>query len=175
METVVSSGVESDDTVRILKDIRDEIRNARNELRDEIRGVRTERVDPPDQARKTRAAMVVLGFGVAALTAALLIGRDGGKSVERTVDKSGAKTGEKKAGGEIVAVGAPASLRDPPIPAPPPPVVAASATALSAPARVTVPAAAEPQETALAAPKRAHMRHKARPPTEAELEEPAKL
>ncbi len=58
---------ESDNAVEILKDIRDEIRGARNELRDEIRGVRTERVEAPAQARKRRAVLIAAVAGATAI------------------------------------------------------------------------------------------------------------
>src|SRR5580692_2398514 len=82
METAVAAGAESEDTVRILKDIRDEIRHARNELRDEIRGVRTERVDRPAQRRRARAPLFV-GIGLLLLSGVLLFSRGRGARVER--------------------------------------------------------------------------------------------
>jgi len=157
METAVSSGAESEDTVRILKDIRDEIRHARNELRDEIRGVRTERVDRPERGRRARAVLVV-GIGLLVLSGGLLVSRGRGPRVER----------------EPVARETPAPLANPMVAAPPsarPVAPAVSAAVVASPLAPTV----VPPMAAESTPKRAPARHKVRPPTEAELEEPAKL
>jgi hypothetical protein len=159
METAVASGGESDDTVRILKDIRDEIRNARNELRDEIRGVRTERVDRPDQGRRARAPLFV-GIVLLVLSGALLFSRGRGPRVER-----------EPVAREMAAPSANLPLHVPAAPvAAPAPVGVAATTITPTPAR-----AVAPQVAAVAAPKRAPVRHKVRPPAEADLEEPAKL
>jgi hypothetical protein len=162
METAVASGAESDDTVRILKDIRDEIRHARNELREEIRGVRTERIDRPDRGRLARAPLFV-GIGLLVLSGALLFSRGRGPRVER----------------EPVAREVPAPLANLPIHAPAAPVAATAPIAVAAttitPVRATAPVVIAPKVAAEAAPKRAPAHHKVRPPTEAELEEPAKL
>jgi hypothetical protein len=163
MKTAAASGAESEDTVRILKDIRDEIRHVRNELRDEIRGVRTERVDRPDRGRKLRAALIALGFGVVALAVALIPWRGGGQA------------GAPRGGSGIAALGTPVSTQGPPIPASPQPAIAAPMPISAAPAPVAARAPVARPLTAVAAAKRAPARHRARPPTEAELEEPAKL
>ena len=158
MDKAVAAGAESEDTVRILKDIREEIRHARNELRDEIRGVRTERVDPPEPGRRVRAPLFV-GIVLLALSGALLFSRWRGPRVER----------------EPVAREMPAPPVNLPLHAPAAPV-AATAPAVAATTVTPTPApAVAPAEADVAAPKRAPVRHKARPPAEAELEEPAKL
>ncbi|HEY5088774.1 MAG TPA: hypothetical protein VIK30_02335, partial [Polyangia bacterium] len=70
---------EPDTTLEILKDIRDEIRGARNELRDEIRGVRTERLEPPGWRRK--ATLAILG-AVAVFVVVVLAFRGGEQRVD---------------------------------------------------------------------------------------------
>jgi hypothetical protein len=160
METAVASGAESEDTVRILKDIRDEIRHVRNELRDEIRGVRTERVDRPEQGRRARAPLFV-GIGLLVLSGALLFSRGHGPRVERE---------------PVARETPPVPLANLPIHAPAAPVATTAPVAGAATTSMPPTASAvAPQVAAVAAPKRAPVRHKARPPAEAELEEPAKL
>jgi hypothetical protein len=152
MDKAVAAGAESEDTVRILKDIREEIRHARNELRDEIRGVRTERVDRPEPGRRARAPLFV-GIVLLVLAGALLFSRGRGPRVER----------------EPMAREVPVQPGNPPLQAPAAPVAATAPVAVAATTVTPTPA------PAVAAPKRAPVRHKVRPPTEAELEEPAKL
>jgi hypothetical protein len=159
METAVAAGAESEDTVRILKDIRDEIRHARNELRDEIRGVRTERVDRPETGRRVRAALIV-GIGLLVLSGALLFSRGRGPQVER-----------EPVAREMPVQPASLPLHAPSAPVAPPAPVAVSATTITP----RIAPAVAPQAAVVAAPKRAPLRHKVRPPAEAELEEPAKL
>jgi hypothetical protein len=159
MKTAAASGAESEDTVRILKDIRDEIRHVRNELRDEIRGVRTERVDRPEKSRRGRAALFV-GIGLLALSGALLFSRGRGPRVER----------------ERVAREMPVAPANLPRQVPAAPVAATAPLAVAATTITPAPAPAiAPRVAAVAEPKRAPVRHKLRPPAEAELEEPAKL
>jgi len=157
MKTAAASGAESEDTVRILKDIRDEIRHVRSELREEIRGVRTERVDRPAQGRRARAPLFV-GIVLLVLAGALLFSRGRGPRVER-----------EPVAREMPVP--PASLSNP---APAAPVAAPAPVAATTITPTPVPAIAPPV-AAVAAPQRAPVRHKVRPPAEAELEEPAKL
>lgn len=157
------SMAEPDTTLEILKDIRDEIRGARNELRDEIRGVRTERLEPPRWRRK--ATLVILG-AVAVFVVVVLAFRGG----ERRVDapRVAIETASRPSA-PVAAVPMPvaaASMPDPPMP-----VLAASPTAKPAPATPAARPASHP--SAVGAPKSVAVRHK-RPAPEAELE-PAKL
>jgi hypothetical protein len=159
MERAVAAGAESEDTVRILKDIRDEIRQVRNELRDESRGIRTERIDRPEPGRRARAPLFV-GIVLLVLSGALLFSRGRGARVER----------------EPVAREVPAAPANLPLQAPAAPVAATAPVAAAATTIAPAPAPAiAPQAAAVAAPKRAPVRRKVRPPAEAELEEPAKL
>lgn len=182
------SMVEPDTTLEILKDIRDEIRGARNELRDEIRGVRTERLAPPGWRRR-KATLAILG--AVALVVVVMLAFWGGAQ----------KGDAQKGGAPQVAIEAaarpapPAPVAAPPVPEAAPPVPEAAAPMPDPPmpvlgaARATpatrigkpvpeTPAArpaswASSHPASVAAPRRAVPRHKA-PTPEAELE-PAKL
>jgi hypothetical protein len=160
MGTGASSMAESDNTVELLKDIRDEIRGARNELRDEIRGVRTERVEHPNQARRRRLMLIGFATGVAAFVVCLFLFRGADRA-----------EGDKRLAAEhVVAVEAtprpsaslPAQTPEPSLPVPAP-----------APSIAVTPLPVAPAPRAIAATKRASTRRKAAMP-EAELE-PAKL
>ncbi len=169
METAVAAGAESEETVRILKDIRDEIRHARNELRDEIRGVRTERVDRPEPGRRVRAALVVLGMGVCWRFRVRLLfsgarARDGQQRAEGSPSRS--RERPRRCRRSAPPRGCCAGCRG---------VRPGRGCGDHDRAGDAVPPAVAPQAAAVAAPKRAPVRHKVRPPVEAELEEPAKL
>jgi hypothetical protein len=153
MGTGSSSMAESDNTVELLKNIRDEIRGVRNELRDEIRGVRTERLEPPEQARRRRMMLLGVATGAAAFVVCLFLFRGGEKG-----------EGDKKLAAvhvvEVESTPRPApSVQNPPTPAPP---MAAAPEPVAAP------------RPAVAVPTRATARRKAALEREAELE-PAKL
>jgi hypothetical protein len=158
MGTGASSMAESDDAVELLKDIRDEIRGARNELRDEIRGVRTERVEHPEQVRRRRRLLIGIATGTTAFVVCLFLFRGGDRA-----------EGDKRLAAEhVVAVEAtprPTPSLAAPMPEP--------SVAVPAPSVAVVPAPVAPAPRALAAPKRAYTRRKVATPEE-ELE-PAKL
>jgi cell division protein FtsN len=158
MGTGASSMAESDNTVELLKDIRDEIRGARNELRDEIRGVRTERVEHPDQARRRRLMLIGFATGVAAFVVCLFLFR-GAERAE----------GDKRLAAEhVVAVEA--------TPPPPPSLPAQTpepSMPVPTPSLAVAPVPVAPAPRPIAATKRASTRHKAAMSDE-ELE-PAKL
>ncbi len=170
------SMAEPDTTLEILKDIRDEIRGARNELRDEIRGVRTERLKPP-RWRRGKAMLAVLG-GVAVVVVVLLAFRGGeqkGEAQKGGVPQVAVEAASRPAPSSPVAVPMPAPAAS--MPDPPMPVLAATpATRVGKPvpanpaARPGPLAASHPASAT--APRRTIPRHKA--PPEAELE-PAKL
>ncbi len=173
------SMAEPDTTLEILKDIRDEIRGARNELRDEIRGVRTERLAPPGWRRR-KATLAILG-AVALVVVVMLAFRGGEKT-------GGAQKGDAQKGdAQKVAVEA-AARPGPPVPEaaapmPDPPLPLLGATPATQTTRIGKPVPATPatrpaswaasHPASVAAPRRAVPRHKA-PTPEAELE-PAKL
>jgi len=167
------SMADPDTTLEILKDIRDEIRGARNELRDEIRGVRTERLEPP-RWRRGKAMLAVLG-AVALVVAVLLAFRGGeqkGEAQKSGVPQVAVETASRPAPSIPVAVPVPASAAS--MPDPPMPVLAATpATSVERPAPATPAARTAPHPSTVGAPKRVAVRHRA-PSPEAELE-PAKL
>jgi hypothetical protein len=148
---------ESDDTVELLKDIRDEIRGARNELRDELRGVRTERVKHPEQVRRRRRLLIGIATAATAFVVCLFLFRGADRA-----------EGDKRLAAEHVVT---VEATPPPAPSPartletsvpvPPPAIAARFTPVA------------PAPRAVAAPKRAFTRRKVAMP-EDELE-PAKL
>jgi hypothetical protein len=164
---------EPDTTLEILKDIRDEIRGARNELRDEIRGVRTERLEPP-RWRRGKVLLAILG-AVAVAGVVMLAFRGGeqkGDARKNGVPQVAVEAAARPAPSMPVPAAA-ASMPDPPMPM----LAATPATPAGKPASATP--AAKPASLAAfhsasaAAPRRTTPRHKA-PAPEAELE-PAKL
>jgi hypothetical protein len=169
------SMADPDTTLEILKDIRDEIRGARNELRDEIRGVRTERLKPP-LWRRGKAMLAVLG-AVAVVVVVLLAFRGGeqkGEAQKGGVPQVAGEAAARPAPSIPVAVPVPVPASAASMPDPPMPVLAATpATSLERPAPATPAARPAPHPSTVGAPKRVAIRHKARAP-EAELE-PAKL
>lgn len=166
------SMAEPDSTLEILRDIRDEIRGARNELRDEIRGVRTERLEPP-RWRRGKVTLAILG--AVALVVVVMLAFRGGAQKGRAPQVAVEVAARPAPPLPVAAVPMP----DPPLPvlAAIPAIPATRATRVEKPVPATLVARPAPSAAShpasVTAPRRAVPRHKA-PAPEAELE-PAKL